>query len=742
MRINRIKKIISEVFVIILVVSQCPLTVSATENIKTDNHRIVVSMGDSYSSGEGVLPFYYQDLSTEEKSKKQDFLAHRSTKSWPGKLTLPDMPEKKTLADYKIDLDELGTSDTDRPFQWFFVAASGAQTKDYKGKQKDKEYKRKGVYRSAKDNALNPQLEIFKQIPKNEVDYVTMTIGGNDVGFAKIIEYAALEFDVYLHPNNLRGMLESKWEYYNDTAAKDIEQAYTDVLEAAGSNANVIVAGYPKLFSDKIIAKQPSHPFFDPVEISLINSSVTLFNKNLEGIIQGLNQKGNKNIYFASVEEAFNGHEAYSLNPYINSVKLIARGQDLKSGIVSAYSMHPNEKGTDAYAACVQKVINKIEAEKKAQSFLDFLTIDEITEGQLESYSGYYASGAYYVQLKYKNGKQFPYQPIFESPPSESPHFAYSYGYYVDTKGYKITDGLCVGDSFDTYKKVFNDNSAKPWYDENGEARSDYDYVKEYGPNNRFKLMLDIDKKGTIVGGTVIIQDHQNHRKKEYSNQLTATDIINIYFDNKSVWAAPEDYYSTVMEPTVYSFIDIDFDGIPELFMSSMQGSAHISINYAYRLNKKNKTIEKIPFEEEPEGSFFGYDLFNEELELLKNNKDGKLHYYAFDCNTVYMEQIFIWGFLELENGIIESKPVFYVMHPFGGDEEDGREVEYGLFDSNEQVQYITEEEYNKKNDGFFKDYTKLNLKYKTVDLNVLQTCPENEQKELFLGSYNAFKYS
>ncbi len=76
-------------------------------------------MGDSYSSGEGIEPFYGQDESIENRVKNPDWLAHRSTKSWSSRLKVDGLDG--TLSNYK---DE----------NWFFVAASGAVTENLKKK--------------------------------------------------------------------------------------------------------------------------------------------------------------------------------------------------------------------------------------------------------------------------------------------------------------------------------------------------------------------------------------------------------------------------------------------------------------------------------------------------------------------------------------------------------------------------------------------------------------------------------
>ena len=74
-----------------------------------DDTLIVVSLGDSYSSGEGIPPFYGQksgklfDKSLEERANDERWLAHRSTSSWPGRLVFSGMEDGKTLKDYNVE---------------------------------------------------------------------------------------------------------------------------------------------------------------------------------------------------------------------------------------------------------------------------------------------------------------------------------------------------------------------------------------------------------------------------------------------------------------------------------------------------------------------------------------------------------------------------------------------------------------------------------------------------------------
>ena len=50
--------------------------------------RVIVSLGDSYSTGEGIEKFYSQDRSLRDRINDQDWRGHRSENSWPGQLRL------------------------------------------------------------------------------------------------------------------------------------------------------------------------------------------------------------------------------------------------------------------------------------------------------------------------------------------------------------------------------------------------------------------------------------------------------------------------------------------------------------------------------------------------------------------------------------------------------------------------------------------------------------------------------
>lgn len=318
---------------IVAVISLMTSVVSASETTP-----IMVSLGDSYSSGEGIPPFYGQDADAASKVTDQDWLAHRSSSSWASMLELPSV----------------GKMGDHRDTNWFFVACSGAVTSNLKASQK-KEYDYKGLEGT---EYIDAQLDVFNNFEYDSVDYVTLTLGGNDVGFSDIITEAAMGSS-YLSPNHLSSKLNATWsEFYKDNGIRDnIRNAYHDISDAAGPNAKIIVAGYPKL-----LEQNGKGALFSKAESQLINESVTAFNKELNLLISSCKAEGIK-ICFVPVEDEFDGHEAYSDTPYINKVMIGARSEDLVQSLfsASAYSIHPNDAGAKAYARCVQAKIDELE---------------------------------------------------------------------------------------------------------------------------------------------------------------------------------------------------------------------------------------------------------------------------------------------------------------------------------------------------------------------------------------------
>lgn len=356
---NRLLQFICIMICIVLLFAIIAPNTSKADIQSQENGKIIVSLGDSFSSGEGIDDFYDCDLPLKEKVNSLDWLAHRSQNSWPGMLTLPSVSD--TMANK-------------RGINWYFVAASGATTENLDTTPQRKDYYKK---LSFTPGALPPgtvpalsgcsylptQLSVFDILQREgkDADYVTLTIGGNDVGFTDIITKAADPRESsYLNPNAFSALVDTILEpIKSDEITKKLEQAYKDIHSK--TNAKIIVAGYPKL-----LEQTGKGVLFNQYESKLINDAVHIFNMKIHKAVLECEIAENSGgfYHFVSVEETFDGHEAYSDEPWINKVMIGTKLQDIKDGSLtdaSAYSMHPNIDGAKAYAECVQQKINELE---------------------------------------------------------------------------------------------------------------------------------------------------------------------------------------------------------------------------------------------------------------------------------------------------------------------------------------------------------------------------------------------
>ncbi|MBR6420259.1 MAG: hypothetical protein IKS42_07985 [Oscillospiraceae bacterium] len=338
--------------------------------------RILVALGDSYSAGEGNPPFYASAPTTTMSTIEPDWVAHRSPVNWSGMLHLDGVSD---------DLSQ------HRDTNWFFVADSGAIVSDLYSPRR-KEFSR--VLLENAIDIINPyslpsatlysatlpaQFDVFDQLGGKKAEYVTMTMGGNDMGFADVVTDAITHRN-WFSTHSFSDKLDEKWkrltESYTITekgkitafrsVEKQLEQAYKDIANKAGPQAKIIIAGYPYLMAENDVV-------FPAENATLINKRIQEFNDKIKEIVNKLyNTKGDAHveIYFADVAKKFEytAHAAFSGDSYLNEI-MPATYQDLSfPSAVSASSMHPNRRGVEKYAEAVQEVIKEIEQKESNNS--------------------------------------------------------------------------------------------------------------------------------------------------------------------------------------------------------------------------------------------------------------------------------------------------------------------------------------------------------------------------------------
>ena len=310
---------------------------------------IVVSLGDSYASGEGNEPFYGQDKPLDQKVKDKNWLAHRSEISWSGQLMIPGL--EHPLSYYRWDDEYCGSGPECR---WYFVASSGATTADIISKEQKKTVRQKGIYNHKKHvEKLPKQLDIFDEIKRTgeHVDYVTISIGGNDAQFADVIKCCVLDIGYVTKGALVALKLASIWGGINKIK-KDIKDTYIAIKNKTSEDTIILVTGYPQLIDYSSWKTTGLAARGD--EALMINQSVNAFNDIIESIVTDCRENENMKIYFVDIEKEFYGKQAAWINP----IYLGHRAEDLDDKAwFSSYSVHPNAKGINAYVECVQETI-------------------------------------------------------------------------------------------------------------------------------------------------------------------------------------------------------------------------------------------------------------------------------------------------------------------------------------------------------------------------------------------------
>lgn len=530
-----------------------------------DEPIIVVSMGDSYSSGEGIEPFYGQkenddpkgkDLSRFAKIDNDDWLAHRSMYSWPSRLKVGD----KAVREHKMPLNK---SNGDSEMQWYFVAASGAVTWHFGGKNNDGswwgEYPHKTVtnvgtvmhpWYETKSKNLDPQLKVFEDNELyGKVDYVTMSIGGNDLDFVDIIATSledtistdisntvvdllnksltlnVLKVPYIQSPGFIGKRIEDskkKWNNpWTDKEGKEqkpvkdsLKDAYHRTIDFAGPQADIIVAGYPELYyreTDTATANKKQREIIDNFIIEMCNP----VDGKIKEVIKECNTEfANGKIHYVSVIEEFKdkgmdapGEQWIEGINFWGSEKL----DESLRGIMGYSSAHPNKTGAEHYANLVNKKIEEIE-ESKLNGIISGKVVTEnnepiqnakVTANNKEVYTN--ANGEFSLSLPKGN-----------------------YYFEVTCDGYQPA-------------KIANIN-VQPG-------------------------------KTTKLNNIVLKIDSQKYRD----------DFISALLANENQWF--NDYGSNVGYPSMIEFKDLDFDGVPELIMQLGGGSMRNCDAYAYSLH-------------------------------------------------------------------------------------------------------------------------------------------------------------
>jgi lysophospholipase L1-like esterase len=182
---------------------------------------------------------------------------------------------------------------------------------------------------------------------KRQVDYlspnsrlVTLTIGGNDLGFSSIIATCLLPTDC------THSKLAERVSEGLTTIQAKLTQVYERVRESMDPHGYLVFSGYPHLFIAGPAAG--CKHFISAQEAAWIDSLVDAGNVRIAAAVRAA-RRADANVAYVNVVDDFAGHELCSLNPWLYGIKFsLHEGINLVQG-----SYHPTVQGQRAYAVAI-----------------------------------------------------------------------------------------------------------------------------------------------------------------------------------------------------------------------------------------------------------------------------------------------------------------------------------------------------------------------------------------------------
>ncbi len=175
---------------------------------------------------------------------------------------------------------------------------------------------------------------------------ITITIGGNDVGFSSELQNCITSF----HSCTSRQSIISQ----RITALEPrLAGVYQEIRQAA-PGADILIVGYPLLIANPSIADCHNPIVYVGLSASEMTMICTLATQMDNVIKQAANQVGVTPATTVA-EAAFAGHEACTANESQEWINEIAGLNDLLNN-----SFHPNAAGYQAYASAVNAVRSQL----------------------------------------------------------------------------------------------------------------------------------------------------------------------------------------------------------------------------------------------------------------------------------------------------------------------------------------------------------------------------------------------
>jgi len=306
----------------------------------------VVALGDSYAAGENAGDYapWSDNNGSNELTRNA---CHQSLNSWIRKTVLPgNTSSVGTLAD---------TASADMDFH--NVTCSGAQTEHLLPYYS---YQGPGAPPQNGENERGDlaQYGLVSQLDAGylnaDTTLVTLSIGGNDMRFAHVVETCNTTFscNVSIYEQDVL------WHYLAGLLADEFPESLATTLDEIRSrapNATIAVTGYPDLFQGGALCVNPTLNDNSPWLLGLSEDLNT-------AIETGVVAQADPNTIFVDLDDAFDGEGLCGGNGAISGIVWDRTPGDSDGFFgtpwgISQQSFHPTDYGTGFYAQALQAAL-------------------------------------------------------------------------------------------------------------------------------------------------------------------------------------------------------------------------------------------------------------------------------------------------------------------------------------------------------------------------------------------------
>jgi hypothetical protein len=318
---------------------------------------LVVSLGDSYASGEGASVTgggdYYPESDNNGGDEDHVNSCHRSRHAWSRKAVLADRPDLSIGA---------RSDEWDPQLDHHLIACSGARAKNLLPFHTVPAGQAPPVTEFG-DTGVGQYGEL-SQLDKGFLDenttLVTLSIGGNDARFSDIVAACVNPVGFPCYAAELSGDTERADVATPRRIAGPVRGTVDTVLReihAQAPNAKILLMGYPKLIERPLVFS--CIPEIDSSEVDWLADMVELAAEHLAGAADAATAAGVP-TWFANPIEAFAGSGVCGDPECIHGIVLDRTPGDPRPPKPSNQSFHPKICGITRYAQVTDATLRRM----------------------------------------------------------------------------------------------------------------------------------------------------------------------------------------------------------------------------------------------------------------------------------------------------------------------------------------------------------------------------------------------